>query len=241
MPYTLRQRIAARAIEAAGVLLFNQTLRHARHHCRWHLHGPIHDAFAAGAPFVLAGWHQDVVPLLHYVILRAVYERRRPLAMLASRSFDGEVTGRLLANWGFRFHRGSAGKEGASAALLGLGRSLEEGRSVVVIADGPQPPPCVFRPGPIFLARETGAPLYVVRTWARPQLVLPGTWFKMAVPLPRCDIAVFSAGPIDVGGDPEEARARAEAELNALCAEADAHLYASPRVRGGVPLARRSV
>jgi lysophospholipid acyltransferase (LPLAT)-like uncharacterized protein len=199
------------------------------------------EALRGSDPVILAAWHQDVVPLFHYVILRAAGVRRGRFAMLASRSFDGELTERLLAHWGFRFHRGSAGKEGGTTALLGLSRSLQEGRSAVVIADGPQPPPCVFRPGPIFLARESGVPLYVARAWARPQLVVPRTWFKMAVPLPRCEIAVFSAGPIDVSGDVEEARLRAEAALNRLCVEADAHLYARPRVEGGVALARASL
>jgi hypothetical protein len=35
---------------------------------------------------------------------------------------------------------------------------------------------------------------------------------------------------------PEDARARAEGALNALCVEADAHLYLRSRVTGGIRL-----
>jgi lysophospholipid acyltransferase (LPLAT)-like uncharacterized protein len=93
-----------------------------------------------------------------------------------------------------------------------------------------------MRPGPVYLARESGVPLYVARAWARPQLLLARTWFRMALPLPRAHIACLSAGPIDVSGPFEAARARAEATLQGLCEEADALLYLRRNVKGGVRL-----
>ncbi len=158
--------------------------------------------------------------------------------MLASRSFDGEVTERLLRRWGFRFARGSAGKAGGAAALRELARGIRKGGWAVVVADGPRPPPFRLRPGALFLAREGLIPLFAVRAWARPQLLIPRTWFRMAVPLPRCDIAVFSAGPIDPGGDEEVARLRVEGELEQLRRAADAHLYLGPPPHGGAHLPR---
>jgi lysophospholipid acyltransferase (LPLAT)-like uncharacterized protein len=161
--------------------------------------------------------------------------------MLASRSFDGEVTERLLRPWGFRFVRGSFAKEGGRAALRGLLRATASGRSALVIADGPLPPPCVMRPGAVFLARASGLPLYVARAWARPQALLGNVWFRMAIPLPRAHFALHSGGPIPVDDGVEEGRRRAERELLRLCEEADARLYLRRTVVGGVRLGERAV
>jgi len=237
----LRQRIALAGIAGGVTALFGLTTRHLRHSCRWHLGGPLHAALEAGQPIIVASWHQDVLPFFHYLANFTRLERRQPFTMLSSRSFDGEVTARIMRPWGFRFVRGSFGQSGGGTALLGLRRALAEGSSVAIVADGPRPPAFAMRPGAIFLARESGVPLYVARAWARPQLLVPRTWFRMAIPLPRAHIACLSAGPIDVSGPLEAARERAERALNGLCEEADALLYLRPRVGGGTRLVVRSV
>jgi lysophospholipid acyltransferase (LPLAT)-like uncharacterized protein len=237
----ISERIALAAIAGGVTALFGLTTRYLRHSCRWHLGGPLHAALAEGRPLIVASWHQDVVPFFHYLANYTRLEARRPFVMLASRSFDGEVTERIMRPWGFRFVRGSFGRAGGSAAVRGLLRALEAGERVAVVADGPRPPAAVMRRGAVFLARESGVPLYVARAWARPQVLVPRTWFRMAVPLPRAHIACLSAGPVDVTGTLEEARARAEGELRRLCEEADALLYLRRRVGGGVRLAARPV
>ena len=241
MRYSIRQKLAAGAAGALSTGIFGLMLRHLRHDCRWHLRGPLDDLLAGDRPLILAVWHQDVLLLLHYLAITTFLEHRRPMVMLASRSFDGEITRRLMRAWGFRFVRGSTGKRGAHAALRGLRRALDGGSSVVIVADGPLPPPFVMQSGPIYLARATGVPLYLARAWARPQVLLSGSWFRMAIPVPRARCALFSSGPVDVGGAPEDARLRAEAELNRLCVEADRRLYLHPRVTGGVRLDVRRV
>ena len=241
MRYSLGKRLFGHAVDGFSRCFFGFTTRHARHDCRWHLHGPLDELLRGDEPLILAAWHQDVMPLFHYMVNYTRLEKRRRFAMLASRSFDGELTKRILSPWGLRFVRGSAGKAGGHAALRGLQRALEAGDSALIVADGPQPPPYVMRSGPVYLARNTGVPLYVVRAWARPQFLLAGTWFRMAIPLPRSHCAIFSAGPIDPGGDFEEARLRAERTLNGLCELADAHLYLRKSIRGGVRLVARDV
>jgi lysophospholipid acyltransferase (LPLAT)-like uncharacterized protein len=239
----LNRGVADRLLIAtiAGVVtgLFGLTTRYLRHSCRWHLGGPLHDALAAKGPLIVASWHQDVFPFFHYLANHARLEARRPFVMLASRSFDGEVTARIMRPWGFRFVRGSFAQSGGGAALLGLRRALEAGGRVAIVADGPRPPAGIMRPGAVYLARETGVPLYVARAWARPQVLVPRTWFRLALPLPGARLACLSEGPIDVSGSFEAARVRAEAALQCLCEEADAMLYLRPRARGGVRLAAR--
>ncbi len=231
------QRAAAPLAEAASRLLFGFTTRHMRLCFRFHFRGPLDGEIAAGRPLLLALWHQDVLTLFHYLAARGRLEHGRRFAMLASRSFDGEITERVMRPWGFSFSRGSFGKEGGARALLGLLRAARRGESVVVVADGPLPPAQVMRPGPLHVARESGLPLFVARAWARPQILLPRTWFRMAVPLPGADVALFSEGPIEVAGDFESARLRAEGSLLALGEASDAHLYLRARVRGGRRLA----
>lgn len=224
MAYSLGQRWAAAAVGAATRFVFGMTTRHARA-CRWTVRGALHEALAREGPLIVTAWHQDVLPFFHYLILRSRFQHPRRWTMLASRSFDGEVTERILAPWGFSFVRGSAGKRGAASALLGLRRALAAGHSVVMIGDGPRPPARRLAPGPAYLARTAGVPLYAARVWARPQWIWPRTWFKPVIPQPYARFVVRSAGPIPVDGTLEESRARIERALNELCVNADADLY----------------
>ena len=235
------ERVALATIAGGVTAVFGLTTRYLRHSCRWHLGGPLHAALAEGKPLIVASWHQDALLFFHYLANYTRLEARRPFVMLASRSFDGEVTERIMRPWGFRFVRGSFGRAGGQTAARGLLRALAAGEPVAVVADGPRPPAAVMRRGAVFLARESGVPLYVARAWARPQVLVPRTWFRLAVPLPRAHVACLSAGPIDVSGTLEEARSRAEGELRRLCEEADALLYLRRQVTGGVRLAARPV
>jgi len=221
--------------------LFQWTVRHARNACRWHFSGPLDEALRDGRQVVVTSWHQDVIPLFHYLVNYSKLQHRRRFVMMSSRSFDGELVQRLVAPWGFRFVRGSRGKKGGRAAFKGLRRALRDGFSVVIIGDGPGPPPFEMKPGPVHLASLSGVPLFAVRAWARPQIVWARSWARYALPLPRCDVAIFSEGPVDVSGDAEEARLRAQEALLKLGEEADAHLYLCERVLGGVPLDQRAV
>ncbi len=231
-------RTTARLIWGAVSLLFGLTGRHARLGCRWHLQGPLHEALLDRRQMILVCWHQDVLPMFHYLAQHTFMRKHRPFRVLASKSIDGQITEDLLRPWGFRFVRGSTGKKGARAALRGFLDALEAGESAVIVADGPGPPAYLLQPGPLFMARRSGVPVYVVRGWARPQTHLYGTWFRLAIPLPFCDIAVFSDGPIPVDGTIEEARQRVQDRLNRLCVEADAYLYGKARVKVGMPLDR---
>ncbi len=194
--------------------------------------GPLDDLLRDGTQMILSLWHQDVVPFFHYMAATSCLEHRNKFAMLASQSYDGELTERVVGPWGFRFLRGSRGKKGARAALRGLRRALKDGERIIVVADGPEPPAQYFQPGPVFLARTTGVPLYVVRTWGRPQWILRRTRYRMVIPRPRSVLGVFSSGPIDVSGDFEGARARAEAALAQLCVRAEEKLYGNKPARG---------
>jgi lysophospholipid acyltransferase (LPLAT)-like uncharacterized protein len=233
--------MVASAVDGLSRLVFGFTLRHQRDQCRYHFSGPLDDALRRGDQLIVAGWHQDILPFFHYLSIYSALERRQRFRMMSSRPFDGELTERVLSAWGFRFVRGSYGKIGAGAALRGYLRAIRAGDSVAIIADGPTPPPYVFRPGAAFLAQASGLPLYVCRAWARPQWIVPTTWFRMTIPMPKHHCGVWSAGPIDQSGSVEDVRLRAEQEMARLGEAVDAALYLRRTVGGGVRLARRDV
>jgi lysophospholipid acyltransferase (LPLAT)-like uncharacterized protein len=234
LSYTRPQRIGASIASSLGQLAFGFTLRHVREHCRFHFSGPLDDALARGDQVIVAAWHQDVIPFFHYLGMHSYFGRTQDFCMMSSRSYDGEVTARVLSPWGVQFVRGSHGKAGATAALRGYIREIRDGKSVAIVADGPRPPPYVFRPGAAYLARVTKVPLYVCRVWTRPQWIVPSTWFRMTVPQPRADFGVWSSGPIDVSGDIDSACRTAEQEMARLATEVDAALYCDRHLSGGI-------
>jgi len=84
----------------------------------------------------------------HRCIFQACYAQRgMGLAIMISRSFDGEYIARICHYFGHRTVRGSSSR-GALSGFRGLQRELEEGRSVVVPVDGPRGPRYVAKPGP---------------------------------------------------------------------------------------------
>src|SRR3954464_15980765 len=105
--------------------------------------------FAPGT--IYAFWHQ--------CLFTASYRyRSRGMAVLISRSFDGELIARVVERFGYRPVRGSSSR-GAVAGLLEMGRELDAGRAVAFTADGPRGPRFLAKPGPVLLARKHGSPV----------------------------------------------------------------------------------
>jgi lysophospholipid acyltransferase (LPLAT)-like uncharacterized protein len=171
----------------------------------------------ARAPVIYAVWHGQILllPLLY---------GRRAVCVLASRSRDGELLTRYVGRFGIEAVRGSSTRGGA-AALRHLARSLEEGREVVVVPDGPRGPAEVVKPGIVGLARLSGAAIVPVAVGASSEWRL-GSWdgFRIPRPFARC-VARFGE-PIHVARvvDPraqEVARGEVEAALRALSSSVD--------------------
>jgi lysophospholipid acyltransferase (LPLAT)-like uncharacterized protein len=126
-------------------------------------------------PLVLAFWHSCIFP--------AIYAwRDLQIRVMSSDSFDGEYTGRIIRKFGFVKVRGSSSK-GAVRALLGMRREIEQGWTVAFTIDGPRGPRYVAKPGPVVLARATGAPMVAFHIALEDPWVL-NTWDKSMVPKP---------------------------------------------------------
>lgn len=158
-------------------------------------------------PLILAFWHSCIFP--------AIYAwRNLQIRVMSSDSFDGEYTGRIIRKFGFVKVRGSSSK-GAVRALLGMRRVIEEGASVAFTIDGPRGPRYVAKPGPVVLARATGAPMVAFHIALAKPWVL-NTWDKSMIPRPFSRALLRVSRKIQVPEDSGDAdRKRYHAELQA--------------------------
>jgi lysophospholipid acyltransferase (LPLAT)-like uncharacterized protein len=126
-------------------------------------------------PMILAFWHNCIFPAIY--IWRGLLIR-----VMSSDSFDGEWTGRIIRKFGFVKVRGSS-THGAVRALLGMRKEVEQGAAVAFTIDGPRGPRFVAKPGPVVLARATGAPMVAFHIALENPWILK-TWDRCMIPKP---------------------------------------------------------
>ena len=126
-------------------------------------------------------------PVIYSFWHRAVFAstwlwRKSGIAVMVSRSFDGEYIARIIEKLGFVAVRGSSNRGGASA-LLGLKGQLEQGASAAFTIDGPRGPKYVAKPGPVLLSRASALPMAAFYVALSDAWVL-NTWDAMMIPKP---------------------------------------------------------
>ena len=166
-------------------------------------------------PAIYCFWHRCV-------FAAAYLFRNRDIRVLTSRSYDGEYIARIIERLGFRAVRGSSSR-GAVQSLRELQRELEDGAFAAFTIDGPRGPRYVAKPGPIYLARITGAPIFSFYVAVEKAWIL-NTWDEFIVPKPFSRIHCYVRSPLRVAADAnhEQSLARMQSELEAAqrCAEA---------------------
>ncbi len=127
-------------------------------------------------PVVFAFWHCSMLTCAHRF-------RNLGIAILISRSFDGELIARTVERLGFLAVRGSSTRGGA-AGLKRMAEAYAAGHRCAFTADGPQGPARVAKAGPVQLAELAGA------TWIGAYHAEPSrawhlkTWDSFVVPKP---------------------------------------------------------
>lgn len=159
------------------------------------------------SPAVAPFWHRCVFAATYYF-------RDRDVSVMTSRSFDGEYIARIIEKFGFRAVRGSSSRGGVRA-LLGMHDVIEEGRIAAFTIDGPRGPQYVAKPGPVLLARNTGATIRCFYIAVKDAWVL-NSWDRFVIPKPFTRAHVRWSGPIVVprGADSESLQ-RYHAEMQA--------------------------
>lgn len=191
MQFTLRQRLLLWLVSQAGYLairLIGPTLRYS---ISIEEGGP---ADAEPHPGIYAFWHRSVFAVSWRF-------RNHGIAVLTSRSFDGEYIARIITRLGYRAVRGSSSR-GAVGGLRSMRRELEAGGAVAFTIDGPRGPRYLAKPGAVMLARDTGMP--VTAFYIAPEN--PWTlrsWDAFMVPKPFSRALLRVSRPVQV---PAEAR-----------------------------------
>jgi lysophospholipid acyltransferase (LPLAT)-like uncharacterized protein len=191
--FSLRQRLSLWLITWAGYVLIRwlcPTLRFTV------IREPDCLSDGWGAPNgIWCFWHRCVIP--------AGYRfRGKQVAVMISRSFDGEYIARILAKLGYRPVRGSSSR-GAVGALIGMRQELEAGHPAVFTIDGPRGPRYIAKPGPVLLAKKTGQSvscfyIAVERAW------ILNSWDQMIIPKPFSRACACFSSPMPVPADASE-------------------------------------
>jgi lysophospholipid acyltransferase (LPLAT)-like uncharacterized protein len=130
-------------------------------------------------------WHARLLPL-------AYTHRGRKVAVLVSRSRDGELITGVIERLGFVVGRGSSSR-GASEGVSELLRWAGRGHPLAITPDGPRGPAGEVKAGLVSLASRTGFPVIPVATAASASWVLP-SWDGFRVPMPLSRV-VAGYGP----------------------------------------------
>ncbi len=115
------------------------------------------DVQATGTPIGITVPGPTIFAFWHCALLMAAHRfRGKGIAILISRSFDGELIARTVERLGFVAVRGSSNR-GGPLALRGLAQAYAAGHICAFTADGPRGPARVAKAGPVHLAALTGA------------------------------------------------------------------------------------
>ena len=148
-------------------------------------------------PVIYAFWHRAV-------FAAAWLWRKLGIAVMVSRSFDGEYIARTIEKLGFFAVRGSSSRGGGSA-LLGLKKHLEQGLPVAFTIDGPRGPKYVAKPGPVLLSRTSSLPMAAFYVAIDDAWVLH-TWDELVIPKPFSKALVRVSAKMRVPADAGDAQ-----------------------------------
>jgi lysophospholipid acyltransferase (LPLAT)-like uncharacterized protein len=174
VPYTLSQRLTLAVVPRLAALLIRglgATLRYEDILTPGTTRGDL-----IPGPTVFAFWHRSLLTCAHRF-------RNRDIAILISRSFDGELIARTVELLGFKAIRGSSSRGGA-VALRQMAEAYRAGHRCAFTADGPRGPNMVAQAGPVSLARLVEAP------WVGAFYALPlrawtlNSWDRFLIPKP---------------------------------------------------------
>jgi len=162
---------------------------------------------AAGQPHIVAFWHGRILPL-------SLYFRGRGIVVITSENFDGEWIARIIGRLGYGTARGSSSRN-ARAATLQLVKDVRAGRSAFTL-DGPRGPARVAKPGAVWLAGATGAPLLPCHAECERSWELR-SWDRTQIPRPFSRVHAVIGAPIALPrGMSDEAQAEACRDLEAV-------------------------
>ncbi len=154
------------------------------------------DILNAKGQLIYASWHQRFFPGISF------FSSRKPIAIIISKSRDGEMAARAVNILGWHAVRGSSSK-GGKAALEKIKRLTKKGYKVGHIVDGPQGPFGRVKPGLIRIAQYANLPIVPTITSGQYCWVF-NSWDRFMVPKPFSRVIIRFGRAIDVPDEMDE-------------------------------------
>lgn len=150
-----------------------------------------------GQPQIYAHWHGDE-------LLMMKMGQFRNMAVMASRSKDGELMKWVLTFLGFKVVRGSSSKGGAGGLKGLLDAVIKKGYHTSLAVDGPRGPIYEVKPGILAIAQKTGKSIIPTVGSAQSRFVFKKAWNQCYLPLPFSKCVVIYGDPIRVAENATE-------------------------------------
>jgi len=145
---------------------------------------------------IYASWHQRFFPGITF------FATRRPIAILISKSRDGEFISHIVNILGWLAVRGSSSK-GGSEGLQRLKELSREGYKIGHIVDGPKGPFGVVKPGLLRIAQVSGMAIVPTITSSDKHWTFR-SWDRFLVPKPFSRVIIRFGEPIYIPPDLDE-------------------------------------
>ncbi len=168
---------------------------------------------------IYASWHQRFFPGITF------FSSRKPIAIIISKSLDGEMAARAVKALGWHPVRGSSSR-GGKEALSEVKTLARLNFKIGHIVDGPQGPFGVVKPGLIKIAQAGDMPILPTITSAQNRWVF-NSWDRFMVPKPFSRVIIRFGDPIHVpketcSSEFEEYRLRIEQQFKKDYEDTDA-------------------
>ncbi len=149
--------------------------------------------YGSGRRCIWAFWHRVIIPVVWW-------RRNCGVVVMNTTAFDGQWTRKVIEWMGYGTAQGSSSR-GGLRGLAVMARRIEEGHDCAFTIDGPRGPRYVAKPGPVMLARRTGAPVVVFHIGVEHGKTFEKTWDHFLLPHLFTKTVMIFAPPIEVPPD----------------------------------------
>jgi lysophospholipid acyltransferase (LPLAT)-like uncharacterized protein len=151
------------------------------------------NVYASGRRCIWAFWHRVIIPVVWW-------RRNCGVVVMNTTAFDGQWTRKVIEWLGYGTAQGSSSR-GGLRGLAVMARRIQEGRDCAFTIDGPRGPRYLAKPGPVMLARRSGAPVVVFHIGVEHGKTFEKTWDHFLLPRPFTKTIMIFAPPIEVPPD----------------------------------------
>src|SRR5436190_18133461 len=153
--------------------------------------------YASKKQCIWAFWHRVIIPIVWWY-------RNHGVVVMNTTAFDGQWTRKVIEWMGYGTAQGSSSR-GGLRGLAVMARRIVEGRDCAFTIDGPRGPRYVAKPGPVMLARRSGAPVVVFHIVVEHGKTFQKTWDHFLLPRLFTKTIMIFAPPIAVPPDADAA------------------------------------